>query len=30
MHILVAFFTDLELQNAESVCKTTAAINLFE
>jgi len=30
MYILVKLFTNLELQKAESVCKTIAAINVFE
>jgi len=30
MYILVTLLTDLEVQKAESVCKTTAAINEFE
>ena len=30
MYILVALLTHLELQTAESICKTIAAINVFE
>jgi len=30
MYILVTLLTHLELQKAESVCKTIAAINVFE
>ena len=30
MYILVTLLTHLEFQNAESVCKTIAAINVFE
>jgi len=30
MYILVTLFTNLELQKAESICKSLAAINVFE